>query len=312
MRIFYWMLRLAVAAAMIAIPAQRAHASSGVCIVMSQESAQASETVEGFKQHLAQHGFSAEIRIHSLSRDGQQPKDIARSLNQAQAAYLLVLGSQAAQIASKEPPAIPVIAGLVFSAAEIAGMGNTTGVYLDIPLEAQLALIKRIFPKARRVGVLYSAENEKKIAEASKICQKIGLSLEAQGAFSPKEIPAALEAAGKNADVLWGLVDKVVLAPETAKQILLFSLRNELPFVGPSENWAKAGAAAAFGWNFEDLGVQCAEIVLKLVKGAKASEIAPVGPKKIEYTLNLKTAEQMKLEFSPEVIDGSKRLFKGE
>jgi putative ABC transport system substrate-binding protein len=162
------------------------------------------------------------------------------------------------------------------------------------------------------VGVLYSAENEKKIAEASKIGQKIGLSLAAQEAFAPKEIPAALEAAGKNADVLWGMVDKVVLAQETAKQILLFSLRNELPFVGPSENWAKAGAAAAFGWNFEDMGAQCAEILLKLIKGAKVAEIAAVGPRKIEYALNLKTAEQMKIEFGPEVLSGAKRLFKGE
>jgi len=194
MRIFHWTLRLAVAAAMTAIPAGPVHATSGVCIVMSQESAQASETVEGFRKHLAQQGVSAGIRIHSLSRDGQQPKDIAQSLNQARAAYLLALGSQAAQIVTKENPGVPVIAGLVLSAAEIAGMGNATGVYLDTPLEAQLAMIKRIFPKARRVGVLYSAENEKKIAEASKICQKIGLSLAAQEAFAPKEIPAALEA----------------------------------------------------------------------------------------------------------------------
>jgi putative ABC transport system substrate-binding protein len=107
-------------------------------------------------------------------------------------------------------------------------------------------------------------------------------------------------------------MDKVVLTPETAKQILLFALRNELPFIGPSENWAKAGAAAAFSWNFEDLGVQCAEILQRLVKGAKAAEIAPAGPRKIEYALNLKTADQLKIDFSPEIIGGSKRMFKAE
>ena len=176
----------------------------------------------------------------------------------------------------------------------------------------QFALIKRLFPKAKRVGVLYSTENETKIAEASRISQKYGLELEAKEAFAPKDIPHALESAGKNADVLWGLMDKVVLTPETAKQVMLFSLRNELAFIGPSENWAKAGAAAAFSWNFEDLGAQCAEILLKLLKGAKAAEIAPVGPRKIEYALNLKTAEQIKIDFTPELINGSKRVFKGE
>lgn len=99
---------------------------------------------------------------------------------------------------------------------------------------------------------------------------------------------------------------------ETAKHLLPFSLRNELPFISPSENWAKAGAAATFAWAFEDIGAQCGEILLKLVKGAKAAGIAPVAPRKTEYVLNLKTAEQMKIEFSSEIINGAKHAFKGE
>jgi hypothetical protein len=50
----------------------------------------------------------------------------------------------------------------------------------------------------------------------------------------------------------------------------------------------------------------------KLLKGAKITEIAPAGPRKIEYALNLRTAEQMKLDFSPDIIKSSKRVFKGE
>lgn len=34
--------------------------------------------------------------------------------------------------------------------------------------------------------------------------------------------------------------------------------------------------------------------------------------RKTDYVLNLKTAEQLKLEFSPEIINGSRRVFKGE
>lgn len=135
--------------------------------------------------------------------------------------------------------------------------------------------------------------------EESKAAPKHGLTLVAKETYAPKGIPAALESAGKNAGVLLGLVDKVVLAPETAKHILLFSLRNELLFFGPSENWAKAGAAAAFSWNFEELGAQCAEMLLKLLKGSNAAEIAPASPRKIEYVLNLRTSDQLKIDFNP-------------
>jgi putative ABC transport system substrate-binding protein len=224
----------------------------------------------------------------------------------------LALGSQAAQILTHEHLGVPVIVGLVFSAAEIAGLSNASGVYLEIPVEVQLALIKRLFPKTRKVGVLYSAENRMGVGEASRIPSKYGLAIEAEEVVAPKDIPAGLEWVGKNADMLWGVMDKVVLTPETAKHVLLFSLRNELAFIGPSENWAKAGAAAAFGWDYEDIGAQCAEILSKLVKGAKIAGGAAVAARKTDYVLNLKTAEQLKLEFSPEIINGSRRVFKGE
>jgi putative ABC transport system substrate-binding protein len=307
----FGVLWLVAALMLIPVSSQAADAAS-VCVVLSHESAQFNETAQGFKKYLDQQGLAADIKLHALTRDGPQSSDVARAVNQIKAGYLLALGSQAAQAVAQAHLEGPVIVALVFAAADIAGLPNAAGVYLEIPVEEQLALIKRMLPKVRRVGVLYSAENQKRIAEASKVSAKYGLAIEAQEVAAPKEIPPALEWVGKNADMLWGLMDRIVLTTETAKPILLFSLRNALPFVGPSENWAKAGAAAAFGWNFEDMGAQCAEILLKLIKGAKAAAIAPVAPRKIEYVLNLKTAEQMKLEFSSEIINGARRVFKGD
>jgi putative ABC transport system substrate-binding protein len=309
--VFFSAICLVVVTALLLVLVQPAEASS-VCIVMSNESPQFNETVQGFKTYLDQHGPAADINVHALNRDGQQPGDVARSVHQAKAAAVLALGSQAAQIAAQANLEGPVIVALVFAAADIAGLANATGVYLEIPVETQLAQIKRLFPKARRVGVLYSSENQKRIAEASRISAKYGLTIEAQEVASPKEIPSALDWVGKNADILWGVMDKVVLTPETAKHILLFSLRNELAFIGPSENWAKAGAVAAFSWDFEDIGAQCGEILSKLLKGVNATGIPPLAARKTEYALNLKTAEQMKMELSPEIINGSKRVFKGE
>lgn len=116
----------------------------------------------------------------------------------------MALGSQAAQILTHEHLGVPVIFGLVFSAAEIAGLSNASGVYLEIPVEVQLALIKRLFPKARKVGVLYSAENRMRVGEASRISFNYGLAIEAEEVVAPKDIPAGLEWVGKNADMLWG------------------------------------------------------------------------------------------------------------
>lgn len=285
-------------------------AAASVCIVLSGDSVQFEETVQGFQAALAHQGFSADILIHSLNRDGNQPQQIARSLERSKAAYILSLGSQAAQILAGESFGLPLIIGLVFSAAEITGAGDATGVYLEIPTAVQVSTIRRLFPNIKRVGVVYSKANEPKIVEAAGLFRKQGLILEARQALLPQHIPYALESVRKNADLLWGLMDPVVLTPETARQILLFSLRNELPFVGPSENWARAGAVAAFSWDYADLGAQYAQILIAMLNGSPAAAIAPAGPRATAYTLNLITADQMRVSFDRPIIDGAKQVFR--
>ena len=67
---------------------------------------------------------------------------------------------------------------------------------------------------------------------ASQVAKKMGLTLHLRKIVSPREIPAALESLANEVDALWGLADPVVLTPETAEPILLFSFRSRIPFIG--------------------------------------------------------------------------------
>ncbi|MCD6581287.1 MAG: hypothetical protein J7K90_05755 [Desulfuromusa sp.] len=51
----------------------------------------------------------------------------------------------------------------------------------------------------------------------------------------------------------------MVLNPKTAKNILLFSFRNKIPFIGLSNAWVKAGALYALERDYDDIGQQSAE-----------------------------------------------------
>jgi putative ABC transport system substrate-binding protein len=85
-----------------------------------------------------------------------------------------------------------------------------------------------------------------------------------------------------------------------AKPLLLFSFRNSIPLVGLSSSWVKAGALYALEWDYADLGAQAGEMALGILRGARPSAIPTAPPRKTFYTLNLKTAEQMKIQFSDE------------
>src|SRR5262249_51808249 len=153
-------------------------------------------------------------------------------------------------------------------------------------------------------------ENQDKITEATKVARNLGLKLVAREVETPQALPDALDSLAKEADVLWGVTDQMVLSPQTAEPILLFSFRNRIPFTGLSTSWVQAGALYALDRDYSDLGTQCGEIALKVLQGTKASSLPPASPRKVTYALNLKTAQQMKVEIPQSLIDGAQQVFK--
>ncbi|MBM4256658.1 MAG: hypothetical protein FJ147_12275 [Deltaproteobacteria bacterium] len=110
--------------------------------------------------------------------------------------------------------------------------------------------------------------------------------------------------------MLWGIADQTVLSPRTAEPILLFSFRNRIPFAGLSTSWAKAGALYALDRDYKDVGTQCGELALKILRGTPAGTLPPQTPRKVAYALNLKTAEHMKLSLPQPLIDGAQQVFR--
>src|SRR2546425_8044938 len=114
----------------------------------------------------------------------------------------------------------------------------------------------------------------------------MGLTLLARKAHSPKDLPDALASLNNRADGLWGVADQIVLNPQTVKPILLFSLRNRIPFVGLSATWVKAGALYALDRDYDDIGRQLGEAAVKILRGAAPGSLPPASPRKVVYCIN--------------------------
>lgn len=280
-------------------------------MIISQEAAPYKEVLSGFRQYLNQHGANTILEEYSLQNDATKAVQILQEIKKKGARVILTVGSLATQAAIKEVGEIPIVACLVVNANEIQKATNATGVVVDFPLEIQFQWLQRFLPGNRTVGVLFNPrENREKIDAATKIASNLGLKLVAREVETPQALPDALDSLAKEADVLWGVTDQMVLSPQTAEPILLFSFRNRIPFTGLSVSWVKAGALYALDRDYTDLGTQCGEMALKVLQGARASSLPPVSPRKVTYALNLKTAQQMKVEIPQSLIDGAQQVFK--
>ena len=100
-----------------------------------------------------------------------------------------------------------------------------------------------------------------------------------------------------------------MLSPQTAKEVLLTSFRNRIPVIGASAPWVKSGALYALDWDYADMGAQNAAMALEVIKGTPINKIPVAEPRSVAYTLNLKTAEHMKLDMPAEISRGAKHVY---
>ena len=283
---------------------------SRIVILTSSRAAPYEEALAGFQQALRQQGVRAIFEVLSLEGETHRVAQVLQDVKQGGRALLLTLGTAATQRARQDITTVPIIAGLVLSADEFKGAPNMSGVTLDFPVTLQLEWLRRFLPTAKTIGVIYNPkENQQRIEAASRVAYELGLKLESQQVSDTRELPTALETLAKKIDVLWGVVDELVLTPQTAKHILLFSFQNRIPFVGLSTAWVKAGAVYALDWDYTDLGMQCGEMALKVLRGTPINALPPMVPRKVVYALNQKTARHMKIEIAETLVHGAREVF---
>lgn len=287
-----------------------AGAGDKIAVLVSSSTPPFEETLAGFRDYLARQGIRVEYEVYRLDGDVAQADLAVQKIKQGKARAILALGSLGMQAAAQNAPEIPVVSCLVLRPDTIVKAPNATGVGLEFPLETQFGWLKTILPRAKTIGVIYNpGENKKRVEDAARAARRLGLSLDAVAVYTPQDIPSALTALSRRVDALWGLADALTLSPQMAKHILLFAFRNKIPFVGPSDAWVRAGALYALDWDYSDLGCQCGEMAAQVLRGTPAKAIHSSTPRKVLYSVNLKTAEQIKVTISEQLAEKARNVY---
>lgn len=294
----------------IRLAAAAAPAASHVTIVFNQQDIPYDAVLNGFRAQLQSLDAATRLSTIRLTQDQTEQSTAIAQLKTEAPDAIFVLGSVALQAVSEEIHDIPIIFGLVVKNGRQTLPDNVTGVYLDYPPETQFYWLRRLLPKTKNIAVIYNPrQNSAFIATAKHDARQFGFRLQPFAITSPKQLPAALEGVANSADLFWGINDQLVVTPQTAKSLLLFSFRNKIPFIGLSDAWVKAGALFALDRDYIDLGRQCAVLTEKVLSGTGVQQLPPESPRRVTYMLNRHTAEQMKLELSTDMIEGAAKIY---
>lgn len=262
------------------------------------------EVLEGFKGILPR----AIISEYDMEGDLQRGKKfLARLKSGPKPDLILAIGIWALQVVVEEVRDIPVVFAMVLNPTTVIGQEahNITGASMNVPIEQQITLLKKVSPQVRRIGVIYDpSKTGYLVRQAERIARDQGVRLVTKAIASSKDAFAALDAMQGEIDALWILPDLTVLAPESVQYMLLFSFRNKIPLLGLSENQARMGAL--LGLSFEsgrDIGSQAGELANEILSGRRAEGLPFTTARKVRLTVNLKTAGKLGLQIPKDILD---------
>ena len=288
----------------------KAQESPLVLLLSNQQSGPYNLTMEAFKDRLAQYLPQAEYMFHLTDNAAKiSPSQFVSKDTKAPPAIVFSLGSKAATIAQSTFPDTPVLATMILQEKSLDNKANKNVILVQFSVEVQLQWLQKFLPHVRRVGILYNPDqNSQWIKEAEKFSQGKNIEIVPFAINSAKQLKAGLKYISRNADVLLAIPDQTVYSGKTAKEVLLFSYRNRIPFIGLSASWVKAGALYALGVDYQDLGRQAAELANNVLAGKSVGK-TPVYPEKIIYTLNSRTIDHLRLKINNDLIEGSAKVF---
>ena len=239
--------------------------------------------------------------------------DLAAELVRLNVDVIVVPATQAALAAKQATSTIPIVltagtnpveTGLVKSLARPGG--NLTGLSISGGEVAgkRLALLMEAIPKVSRVAVLLDPTNPAHAInwrETESAAEKLHLRLQRVTAQAPEEIEAAFSAMVKfRAEALVVFTEPMLYAQRS--RLADLAARNRLPTINMIKGHAEAGDLMAYGPDYRDLYRRVAEIVDKILKGAKPADLPIEEPTKFELVINLKTAKALGLTIPPSLL----------
>ena len=268
-------------------------------------------TREGFVDELAKQGYvegeNIEINLQNAQGEQRNLKTISQQLAESSDVVLAIATPSAQSLANttQTTPVIfsavtdPVSAKLVESREHPGGNVTGTSDQSSDAISTQINLIKKVLPKAKTIGILYTQSEPNSVVqkdEAKRLLEEKGFTVVEKTILDSNNVKAAAESLMTEVDMVFVPTDNIISSTmETVKQV---SIKHKVPVFGGSTEMVAVGGLYNYGTNYEELGRQTARMLVRVLKGEKPENIAVELPEKLELHTNQEMADALGIDIS--------------
>ena len=268
-------------------------------------------TREGFVDELAKQGYvegeNIEIDLQNAQGEQRNLKTISQQLAESSDVVLAIATPSAQSLANttQTTPVVfsavtdPVSAKLVESKEHPGGNVTGTSDQSSDAISTQINLIKKVLPKAKTIGILYTQSEPNSVVqkdEAKRLLEEKGFTVVEKTILDSNNVKAAAESLMAEVDMVFVPTDNIISSTmETVKQV---SIKHKVPVFGGSTEMIAVGGLYNYGTNYEELGRQTARMLIRVLKGEKPENIAVELPEKLELHTNQEMADALGIDIS--------------
>jgi len=244
--------------------------------------------------------------------------DLAAELLQTHVDIFIVEGATDARSVQQVTRTIPIVTlragdlvefGLATSLARPGG--NVTGIQtLQPELAAKhLSVLKEAIPRLSRSGILFESASSTisgfqaaVLREAEAGGKALRVALQIVTFRRPDELAGAFSAfRAQQAQAV--IVVRSQFLSTHARTVADLAVKHRLPTISESPPFARQGGLMSYGYNTREATRSAADIVDKILRGAKASEIPIQQATTFQLIINLTTAKALGLTVPPSLVE---------
>ena len=187
--------------------------------------------------------------------------------------------------------------------------GNVTGLSDLSPVGQHLDTMKEILPSLETIGVVYNPGEANAVSLVELLRQEAdarGLKVAEATATRTSEVPAAAAAAADKSDMIYAITDNTVASAIAA--LLNTAGQANTPVFGGATSYVEEGAIAAVGFDYYQIGYQTADYVVKILQGAKPSDLPARVAEGTDIVINPTAAARFGITLPASLTDNPTRV----
>ena len=232
---------------------------------------------EGFVEALDESGIKYTIDQQNANNDQSACATIASKLVGDGDDLIYVIATPAAQAVAAATSDIPIVGSAItdYAASGLVADndkpgGNLTGTSDMNPVDDQIAMLQKVLPNAKHVGMLYctaESNSQLQVEMAEAACDKAGLTHDRYTVSSSNEVQSVVESMVGKVDAGYTPTDNTIAA--AAAQVGQIAKEGKLPFITGEENMCMGMGMGicTLSIDYKELGKMAGQMAVKILKG---------------------------------------------